>query len=158
MTKELITIAVSSILATIGSVVAVLLVDYIKYKYIRPKQEFKKLKAKIHGVLIMYSNRITNPIKYEAITTENEKYYSEAQYALRNVAVELELLINEHDIKVFKGITIEQLNTVKGNLFYLSNALFITQYEQSIITATHNGKIKDEIIKTLSLKNETHKI
>lgn len=157
MTKELITIAVSSILATIGSVVAVLLVDYIKHKFVKSKQEFNKLKRKINSVLIMYANRISNPIRYDKLTQDNVEYYNEAQKALREVATELNVFIDEYGVKTIHGVTNEHLHKVLGNLFYLSNAIFITNDEVGLIRPTDNNKKAEEIKELLKItdRNDT---
>lgn len=152
MTKELITIAVSSVLATIGSVVAVLLVDYIKHKFIKPKQDFNKLRSKIYSVLVMYANRLSNPIKYEAVTPENEGYYKSAELALREIAVELDVFVNQSDIKTIDGITNEQLRKAVGDLFLLSNSVFVATYESEFTNPKTNRNVIKEVKDILKIK------
>lgn len=94
---------VSTVLATIGSIAAVLILDAIKNSYIRPTEEFETLRNRVNSTLSLYACYYTNQIDSAHSDEKVIGRYINASDAIRMIAVELNAFTNNKKRKKFKG-------------------------------------------------------
>lgn len=142
---------ISTALATIGSIVAVLVVDAIKNRYIRPTEEFEKLRRKINSTLSLYACYYTNQIDIANSDKKLVEQYSSAADTVRMIAVELRAFVDDEKRKKYKKIGVVEISTAASNLMGLSNSFFTPYNCPGMTENMENRKTADEIRKLLGM-------
>lgn len=142
----------STVLATVGSVVAVLVVDFIKSHYIKPNEEFEKIKRKVNSTLSMNACYYTNQIDLARSTEREIEIYSSSSKTIREIAVELQAFADEKKRKRYKDVYIKDISEAASLLMLLSNSFF-TPYNCPYPTENRdNNKIANDIRNLLNIK------
>ena len=142
----------STVLATIGSIVAVLVVDFIKSYYIKPNEEFEKLRRKINSTLSMYACYYTNQIDLAHSTEKEIEIYSNSSKAIREIAVELQSFADEKKRKKHKDVNINDISESASLLMILSNRFFTPYNCPHSAENRENYKIANDIRNLLNIK------
>lgn len=149
--KDIIT---SNTFLTVISGVLVFIAGQLFNEYfLKPIQDYKKLRAKIAYALTLYAYLYMNPIKFREKIDEIE----EASYELRKLAAEVDATI---ELKPFANIFIPKikiLTKVSKNLIGLSNGFYTTNIEHTLQTNEVNRKEIYVFLKMKSYKEKTKK-
>ena len=118
----------AALLAMLGSVAAVFIVDAIKERYFKPREEFKKLRRKVDSTLSMYACYYTNQIDIARSDPKSIELYSSASKSMRELAVELMAFADEYSGKKCCGVLVKDISEAASWLIGLSNSFF-TPYD-----------------------------
>lgn len=117
----------STVIATFGSIIAVLTVDAIKFRFINPIIEFRALQKRILGTHNMYAPYYSHPINGTVIanlvTSREEENYVKASIALRKLSVEHSSFAYTKPRKSYNGVTKDDLIEASFDIVNLSNQL-----------------------------------
>ena len=152
MENLILTELIATVLATLGSVTAVLLFEVIKNNFIAPKIELKMIRKKVDETLIMYSRYYLHPINPNRSIVTNKDVFDEYILASSNVrAVASELLAFAEVNKRPKYYGIKRGDILKAgkSLMGLSNGFF---YNDKTYDKDYNKIREDEIRKLLKLE------
>ena len=141
---------VSTALATIGSVAAVLIFEVIKNKIITPREEFRKLQRRVNSTLSMYSCYYTNPIRSEApmVSEKTREDYISASLEVRRLAVDVLAFADERKGKKCCGIAVEDIRSAGRNMIGLSNSFFSVGNHPELETGKQQ---EDRIVQLLGI-------
>lgn len=138
-----------TVLITVISGVLVFAIGQIIMEcYIKPLQEYHKIKSEISYLLIFYANVFSNPIsrkEKENMKKEGKELYSEATRKLREAAARLEGFKQQKPFFVRK----DNIEEAARGLIGLSNGLFSNNIFTQI---EHNMQYENDIKKGLRLK------
>ena len=130
-----------SVMATVTSGTIVFIVGQIIVEcFVKPMQEFKKIKSEISYLLVLHANKYHNPI-----IGRNEKYEKSAE-EIRTVAAKLE---GFKQIKPFFARK-DNIEQAKRGLIGISNGFCCTSYENE--TVGHNREFEKDVKEALHLK------
>lgn len=115
-------------IATVGSVVAVLAFELIKEHFLTPRNEFKKLRRKVNSTLSMFACYYTNQIDLARASAKEVELYSSASKTMRELSVELMAFADDVASKKCCGIPVEDISEAAALLIGLSNSFF-TPYD-----------------------------
>lgn len=148
---------ISSVLATLGGVATVFVVDWIKTRYFEPVTEFELLRRKIDSALRMYACDYTNQIDLATATKERVEKYRASSRALRTLAVDTQVFADLRKRKKYKGIENDRVADAAYELMGLSNSFF-TPYNNSDMNENHdNCKTAEHIRELLGLSSNSQK-
>ena len=138
-----------TVLLTVVSGVLVFVVGQIVLEcYIKPLQEYHKIKSEIGFLLLYYANVFMNPIdidRWGSLSEWEDKNYSEASNKLREAAAKLEGFKQQ---KVF-FIKKSRIEEAEKGLIGLSNSLF---YSDDYKQLNHNQQLDENIRRELHLR------
>lgn len=145
----------STLIATLGSVAAVFIVEYIKTKCFEPRKQFETLRAKALNNMEFYASVATNVIDLKSASEQDIQRRIEASTELRMMAVEIKTLIDTNNKRKYNGIKSEAIYEAGRNLMYISNSLY-TPYGMSecrFKQGVENHRVIDYIKELLTDKN-----
>ena len=118
----------SAVLATVGSVAAVLIFELIKNEILVPRDEFRKLQRKVNSMLTMYARYYSNPVHGDRpmMSEKTIEDYISAATDVRRMAVEVIAFADARKRKKCYGIAAEDIRSAGGALIGLSNSFFFT--------------------------------
>ncbi len=118
-------IVISTVLATIGSVITVFATDKIREVYFEPRREFRKIRRRVDSTLVMYACYYANPIDLNNLSPKVEERYKCASNALREMASELRAFADEVvENRTFCNVTRNDIMKASSEMIGLSNSLF----------------------------------
>lgn len=118
----------STALATVGSVAAVLVFEFIRIRVLAPRDEFRKLLGRVNSTLIMHARYYSNPIDSNRLLV-NEKTVEDyicAAAEVRRVAADVHTFSDEIRGKMICGIPSKDIKEAGRELIGLSNSFFET--------------------------------
>lgn len=138
---------ISTVLATLGSVVAVYASERVKERYITPLKEFKQLRSTVSMMLDLYACNYTNQIDCANENDPRLEEYKNAAFSLRELAVKLGTFAINAPQKQYYGITVQRMMKAKHCLIGLSNSFF-TPYRRpeantNLMNLERSTKIKE---------------
>lgn len=142
-------IVTSNTFLTVISGVLVFIAGQLFNEYfLRPIQDYKKLRAKISYSLTYYADLYMDPIKYQ---DDKDKRRANGSVKLRELSAEVRAII---ELKPFGNIFIPKkktLSDVAENLMGLSNGFF--SHQDNIDYVEYNKKRRIETYKLLKIKD-----
>lgn len=116
----------STVLATVGSVVAVLVFEVIKNNVFTPRTEFRKMQRNVNGSLALYAHYYDNPIDYKRpmMNERTVEDYIGAAAEVRRLAVEVVAFADERKCKKCCGVKVTDIRKAGNLLIGLSNSFF----------------------------------
>lgn len=150
LTAEILSTAV----ATVGSVIAVLVFELIKDHVFTPQNEFKKLRRKVNSTLSMFACYYTSQIDLARSSAKEVELYSSASKTMREMAVELMAFADDVGRKRCCGVPVTDISRAAKLLIFLSNNFF-TPYNCTETTGNiDNDKIRHEIRELLKIDHK----
>ena len=121
--------------------------------YVEPFKKYKDLKVKTDYLLVLYSNRICNPIDLADIADNKlPDEYQEASNGLRELAAEwISFKLYKNFLNCFI-VSNKKLNNIGRNLILLSNSLTYPYNCKNLNDIRDNKKVIDEIRDVLKIK------
>ena len=141
----------STALATLGSVAAVLIFEIIKNIFFVPRDDFRKLRRKVNGTLIMFACYYTNQIDFVNASAKEGECYHSASKSMREVAVDLMAFADDFRDKKCCGVPVSDIVEAASLLMGLSNNFF-TSYGCS--ETKDNRQLRNDIIKLLKVEHQ----
>ena len=140
----------STILATAGSVVAVLVFELIKNRILAPRDEFRKLQRRTNSTLSMYAHYYSNPVNktIPMVSEKTQEDYINAATELRRLAVDVTAFADERKREKCCGIEVKNIREAGSLLIGLSNNFFTIS---DCLERDYNQKRADDIKKLLGL-------
>ncbi len=136
----------------ISGVLVFVLCQLFNEYFLKPIQDYKKIRSKIAYSLTLYAYLYMNPVKFERKVDNIEQ----ASYELRRLAAEVDAMI---ELRPFGNVFIpkrEVLARVSRNLIGLSNGFYGNSDLEH--TAKVNDSSRKEIYMLLNMKSHKEKI
>lgn len=113
----------STVLATVGSVLAVLIFEIIKDHIFVPRTEFRKLRRKVNSTLAMHARYYTNPLdnRWPMASERTIEDYINAEEEVRKLGVDVIAFADEMKGKKCCGIPVKDIRAAGRLLIGLSN-------------------------------------
>ncbi len=119
--------------------------------FLKPINDYKKLRSKIAYSLTLYAYLYMNPVKFDDKNSDIE----EASYELRKLAAEVDAIIELRPVGMIFIPKEDVLIKVSKNLIGLSNGFYETG---TVNTVKQNDNIRKEIYKLLKMKSHKDKM
>lgn len=137
------------LLTTVISLITFILANL----YVEPFRQYKHLKVRTNYLLVLYSDRICNPI--DLADVPNNKLpdeYQEASQVLRELAAEwISFKLYKNFLNCFI-VSTKKLNNIGSKLILLSNSLTYPYNCKNLNDIRDNKKVIDEIRRVLRIK------
>ena len=145
-------IVVTPLLTTLSGVLVFVIGQIILECYIKPLQEYHKIKSEISFLLVLYANVYMNPEIYgenkgALYTTKEKERRIIAEKELREAAAKLIGIKQQKPLVVKK----DDITEASANLIGLSNGLYSSVTNQEI-QMKENALCREKIKKSLHLK------
>lgn len=141
----------AALMAMLGSVAAVFIVDAIKERYFKPREEFRRLRRKVNSTLSMYACYYTNQIDIARADPKAVEAYGSASKSMREMAVELMAFADERTGKYCDGIPVKDISKAASLLIGLSNSFFTPYNCPEMADIKENDKLRKEIRELLQI-------
>lgn len=142
----------STFLATLGSVAAVVIFEFIKDGFFSKRSEFKRLRRKVSSTLYMYAPYYSNPIDRESSKAKVVERYDNASDSVRELAVELMAFANEIKIKISCPVPVSDILNAASLLIGLSNSFFTPYHFPERSESKENREMCKEIKRLLKIR------
>lgn len=142
---------ISTVLATLGSVVAVYASERVKERYITPLKEFKQLRSTVSMMLDLYACNYTNQIDYANKDDPRLDEYKDTAFSLRELAMKLGAFAMNAPEKQYYGITVQKIMEAKDCLIGLSNSFFTPYGRPDANTNQRNRETSAKIKELLGI-------
>ena len=139
-------------IATIRSIISVLLFEIIKDYALEPRKEFKKLRRKVNSSLKRYACYYMNEIDCAHSDTEKIMVYKDAANSIRNLSVDLAAFADDMRRESCCGVSRAEISDAASSLMGLSNSFFTPYNRPDSTICGHNGERRDEIKFLLKIK------
>ena len=146
--------ALSTIMATVGSVVAVLIFEIIKDHFFTPRNEFKKLRRKVNSTLSMFACSYTNQIDIARSYAKEVELYSSASKTMREMAVELMAFADDLNSKKCCDVPVSAISEAAALLIGLSNSFFTPYNCPEMAENRDNDKTRQKIRELLGIDHK----
>jgi len=144
----------STVLATTGSVIAVLVFEIIKDHFYAPRNEFKKLRKKVNSTLSMFACYYTNQIDIARSDAKEIERYSSASKSMREIAVELMAFADDVQGRKCCGIPVSDISGAASLLMGLSNSFFTPYNCPEMAENRDNDKARQKIRDLLRIEHK----
>ena len=135
-------IFLSTIATVISGTIVFIIGQIIVECFVKPMQEYKKIKSEISYLLVMHANKFHNPLN----SKHTDEMYDDASEEMRSVAARLE---GFKQIKPF-FVRKDNVEKAKSGLIGISNSFYYVSDSHDIIK--DNIKFQSEIKEALNIK------
>jgi len=144
---------VSTGIATVGSVLAVVIFEIIKVRFFDRRTEFKNLKRKVACALQLYACYYVNQVDRAKAEKSVIDDYNQAAWKVRETSVELTVFAEQLKTKKCCGVLREDIEKAASLLMGLSNNFFIPDNSPEMREGRENYETKNKILKLLNIKS-----
>lgn len=144
----------STMLATGGSIVAVVVFEVIKVHFFTPQNDFKKLRRKVNSTLSMFACYYTNQIDIAHSSPKELELYSSASKTMREMAVELMAFADDRNNKKCCGVSAVDISEAASLLMGLSNSFFTPYDCPEMIENRDNAQTREKIRALLKIDHK----
>lgn len=143
----------STALATLGSVAAVLIFEIIKNIFFVPRDDFRKLRRKVNGTLIMFACYYTNQLDFVNASAKEIECYHSASKSMREVAVDLRAFVDDFRGRKCCGVPVSDIVEAASLLMGLSNNFFTPSNSLEEMDNHYNDNLRHKIMKLLKIEH-----
>lgn len=144
----------STALATLGSITAVLIFEIIKNTFFVPQTDFRKLRRKVNGTLMMFACYYTNQIDFVNASAKEIECYHSASKSMREIAVDLMAFADDFRGKKCCGVPVSDIMEVASLLMGLSNNFFTPCNHSGEMDNHYNNNLRHKIMKLLKIEHQ----
>lgn len=146
---------ITTVIATLGSTISVLLVESIKNCFFYPREEFKRLRRKVDSTLSMYACYYTNQIDLANSSDLEKELYRNASKAIRELSTELQAFANDTPFRKLCGVPLSNVSEAAQSLMALSNSFYAPYACPEMRTDVENHDLSIEIRKLLEVSEKS---
>lgn len=144
----------STVMATVGSVIAVLIFEVIKEHIFTPRKEFKRLRRKVNSTLGMFACYYTHQIDIVTSNAKRLEQYSSASKTIHELAMELMAFADEINSKKCCDVPVSDISEAAWLLNGLSNNFFTPGNRTEDTDNESNDKRRQKIIELLKIDHK----